>query len=190
MNAAARAPSLGAGIAAAAALSVAGAGLLAALTPFAGYGVALRFVVAALGLAYSLFVMAQSRERVGRVTTVALWIATATAAWLAHIPLAPYVLLHVGLVWLVRSLYRYGGLAPACGDFVLTALSVAIAVSAAGRSGSAWLALWCFFFAQAFVTLIPGLLGARDAGGTDSSTAFDRAQRAADAAVRRMSGAR
>jgi hypothetical protein len=151
----------------------------------------LRFVVAALGLAYILFVMAQSRERVGRVTTVALWSAAAAASWLAHWPLAPYVLLHVALVWLVRSLYGYGGLAPALGDLVLTALSVAVAVWAAGRSGSAWLALWCFFYAQTFVALIPRVLGARGGGEeADSITAFDRAHRAAEAAARRMSSAR
>jgi hypothetical protein len=147
-------------------------------------------VVAALGLGYVLFVMARSAERVGRLTTVALWLAIAAAAWLANLPLAGYVLVHAGLVWLVRSLYGYGVLAPALADLALTALSVAVAAWAAARSGSAWLALWCFFLAQAFAALIPAALGSRAAGTEpDSVTAFDRAQRAAEAAVRRLSGA-
>ena len=55
----------------------------------------------------------RSGERVGRITTVACWLAVASGAWLLGLPLVGYVLLHVGLVWLVRSLYHYSGVLPA-----------------------------------------------------------------------------
>jgi len=55
---------------------------------------------------------ARSGERVGRVTTIACWLAAACVAWLAGLPLVAYVLVHVGLAWLVRSLYYYSGVLP------------------------------------------------------------------------------
>jgi hypothetical protein len=188
MSAARRTPSLGAGLVAALVLSTCGAALLAALPPLVGHATALRAVVALLGLAYLLYAVGRSGERVGRVTTVACWIVIASAAWLSGLPLAGYVLVHVALFWLVRSLYYYSGLLPALVDLGLTVLGAAFAVWAAQRSQSAWLVLWCFFLVQAFHVLIPASLTQRDKRALDSSDeAFARAHRAADAAVRRLS---
>jgi hypothetical protein len=72
----------------------------------------------------------------------------------------------------------------------LSLLGAAFAVWAAQRSGGAWLAFWCFFLVQAFHVLIPPTLGAHARDSTDAADdAFARAQRAADAAVRRLSAA-
>src|SRR5690606_1811956 len=101
-----RSPSLLQGVVAALVLSLAGAALLAALTPVLGTGTALRAVVALLGLAYVLYLLSRSTERTGRITAVVLWAAAAAAAWAASPSLAVYVLLHAGMVWLVRSLYH------------------------------------------------------------------------------------
>jgi hypothetical protein len=188
MSAARRMPSLGTGLAAALVLSACGAALLAALTPWLGSGTALRLGVAALGFGYALYLIARSGERVGRLTTLAGWLAVAGVVWLAGLPLAGYVLAHLGLVWLVRSLYYYSGLMPAIADLGLTALGAAFAAWAALRSDSAWLALWCFFFIQAFHVAIPASLAhgaVRAARAADD--VFARAQRTAEAAVRRLS---
>ncbi len=181
-------PSLSAGIGVAFVASACGAALIAALAPWLGGGTAVRAVVALLGFAYVLYAIASSRERVGRITTVACWLAIACGAWLLSPPLAGYVLLHVGLVWLVRSLYFYSGLVPALADLGLSLLSAAFAAWAAQRSGSAWLALWCFFLAQAFHVLIPAsLMQSGKAAPDTADDAFARAHRAAEAAVRRLS---
>jgi hypothetical protein len=188
MSAARRMPSLGTGLAAAVVLSACGAALLAALTPWFGSGTALRLGVAALGVSYALYLMARSGERVGRLTTLAAWAAIASVVWLAGLPLAGYVLAHIGLVWLVRSLYYYSGVLPASADLGLTALGTAFAAWAALRSESTWLALWCFFFVQAFHVAIPAWLahGAAPAE-RPADDVFARAHRAAEAAVRRLS---
>jgi hypothetical protein len=188
MSAARRAPTLGTGLAAAVVLSACGAALLAALTPWLGNTAALRTAIAALGFTYALYLIAHSGERVGRITTLAGWVAFASVAWLADLPLAGYVLAHLGLVWLVRSLYYYSGVVPAAADLGLTALGAAFAAWASVRSESAWLALWCFFLVQAFHVSIPASL-ARGAAPARSPAddAFARAQRAAEAAVRRLS---
>jgi hypothetical protein len=187
----AKRPSLGLGIGSGLVLSVGGAAVLAGLWPLVGYGAALRVVVALLGLAYVLYVLGQSGERVGRVTTVAGWSVAAALAWASGLPFVAYVLVHVGLIWLVRSLYFYSGVLPALADLGLSALGAAFAVWAAQRSGSAMLALWCFFLVQAFHVLLPAAV--TDRGGTpavDAELKFNRAHAAAEAAIRRLSAGR
>jgi hypothetical protein len=179
------------GIGAAVLLSVSGAAVLAVLTPFIGTASALRFVIALLGFAYVLYVQSRSGERVGRITTIVLWLLAAAATWLAGVPLVGYVLVHAGLLWLVRSLYFYSGALPALLDLCLTALGLAFAVWAAGRSGSPLLALWCFFLVQALHVCVPAAIaGGAAARASDEEQAFNRAHRAAEAAVRRMSATR
>jgi hypothetical protein len=189
MSGARHRPSLGTGLAAALVLSACGAALLAVLTPWLGSATTFRFGVAALGFSYVLYLVARSGERVGRLTTLAGWAAVATVVALTDLPPAGYVLAHLGLVWLVRSLYYYSGLLPAIADLGLTALGAAFAAWAALRAESAWLALWCFFFVQAFHVAIPASLAAHDASKAEPPTddVFARAHRAAEAAVRRLS---
>ena len=191
MSAARRVPTLGNGLAAAFVLSASGAVLIAVLTPWLGSAPAARLAIAALGFSYALYAMAHSGERVGRIATIVCWAVAAGAAWVADLPLAAYVLAHLGLVWLVRSLYYYSGLLPALADLALTALGAAFAAWAALRLDSAWLALWCFFLVQAFHVSIPASLSSRrtNAAGTSPDDAFARAQRAAEAAVRRLTSA-
>jgi hypothetical protein len=186
MSAAREMPSLGAGVLAALVLSVCGAALLAVLAPWLGLGLGLRAVIAVLGFAYVLHAIGRSGERVGRITTLACWLAVASAAWLAGLPLAAYVLVHLGAVWLVRSVYYYSGLLPALADLGLTLLGAAVAVWTAQRTESAWLAFWCFFLVQAFHVAIPKSLAHRAALDAPDD-AFARAHRAAEAAVRRLS---
>jgi hypothetical protein len=183
--------SLGSGLGAALALSLSGAALLAAVGPPLGVGTALRLVIALLAFGYVLYLMAASGERVGRITTVVLWASIAGGTWLLGLPFGGYVLVHVGLIWLVRSLYCYSGVLPALVDLALSAVGVAFAVWAATRSHSAALAFWCFFLVQAFHVSIPAALAGRAKSRTaDEGRAFDRAHRAAEAAVRRLSEVR
>ena len=191
MSAPRRTPTLGFGLAIAFVLALCGASILAALTPFVGSGTALRAVVALLGFTYLLYVLGKSGERAGRVTTVVVWTVAAAFIWISGVPFVGYVLIHVGLLWLVRSLYFYSGILPAIVDLGLSLLAIAFAVWAAGRSGSALLAFWCFFLVHAFHVLIPSALfgdGKQHAGDDDLS--FNRAHHAAEAAIRRMSASR
>lgn len=187
-----RRPTVLRGIAVALGASLCGAALLAALPALFGPDAAARFVVALLALGYVVYVLADSAERTGRVTTVVVWAAAAAGAWIAEPPLGAYMLVHVGLVWLIRSLYRYSSVLTALADLALTALAAAFAVWAATRSGSAWLALWCFFLVQAFHAWLPPALGAKSLRNPrgDDSARFERAHRAAEAALRRLAETR
>jgi hypothetical protein len=193
-------PSLFHGVVAALVFSLCGAALLAALTPIVGAASALRAVVALLGLAYLLYLLGRSGERTGRITTVAVWSVATAAIWFAEPPLAVFVLLHACMIWLVRSLYHHSSVLSALGDLALSTLAVAFAAWAASRSGSVWLALWCFFLVQAFFALLPSPMGgaiggaigggARGGARVEDGEAFERAHRAAQAALRRLAETR
>jgi hypothetical protein len=179
---------VGRGVLAAVVLSACGAAVLAALTPPLGAAEALRLVTALLGLGYVVYSIGQSGQRIGRIATLVVWLVVAVGAWVAGLPVAAYVLVHIGFIWLVRALYFYSGVLPALVDLALTALGVAFAVWAADRTHSAAIAFWCFFLAQAFHALIPAALVAQSDSRAETD-GFDRAHRAAEAALRRLSGA-
>lgn len=191
MKTQAPATTLGGGVVAAALLAAAGAALLALLGPLAGAQTAARLVVALLGFAYVLYVLGQAQARVGRVTAVAIWMLVATTVWAAGLSWPYFVLVHVAMAWLVRALYLRANFVAALADLGLCVLGLALAVWAGQRTGSAFLAFWCLFFTQAFHVEIPAALGARASrNDEDTGLAFERAHRAADAALRRASTSR
>ena len=93
------------GVIVAAVLGFFASAIVATLTPFVGLGTVVRLLIPLLGLAYVLYLLSQSAERLGRVTTLTCWIAMTAVAWWATPPLTLYLLIHVGAVWLIRSLY-------------------------------------------------------------------------------------
>ena len=188
-------PSFFNGVIVAAVLGFFASAVVATLTPFVGFGAVLRLVIPALGLAYLLYLFSRSEDRVGRVTTLSLWSALAAVTWWVAPPLPMYLLIHVGAVWLVRSLYFYSGVLPALMDLGLSTLSVSATVWAITRSGSMFLATWCFFLVQAlFVAIPPSVKGeqkplrntaVRRNTAVESET-FENARRQADQALRQL----
>ena len=163
--------------------------LVATLTPFVGLGTVFRLVIAASGLAYLLYLFSRSEERVGRVMTISLWGVLAAITWWLAPPLPLYFLAHVAAIWLVRSLYFYSGVLPALMDLGLSALSISVSVWAITRSGSVFLATWCFFLVQAlFVTIPPSVKSKRKAQRNTAveSETFEHARRQADQALRQL----
>lgn len=163
--------------------------VVATLTPFVGLGAVVRLVIPALGLAYLLYLFSRSKERVGRVTTLTAWSALAAVTWWLAPPLPLYLLIHVGAVWLVRSLYFYSGVLPALMDLGISALSISATVWAITRSGSVFLATWCFFLVQALFVAIPPTVQRRQKAHQNTaaeSENFEHARRQADQALRQL----
>lgn len=182
-------PSFLQGVALAAVSGFVASALLATLTPFIGLGAVLRLVIPALGLGYLLYLFSRSNERLGRVTTLSIWIALTVITWWFAPPLPFYLLIHVTAIWLVRSLYFYSGVLPALMDLGISALSVSAAVWAITRSGSVFLATWCFFLVQAlFVVIPPSIKGKADDSGDPAhdNRNFEHARRQADQALRQL----
>lgn len=177
------------GVVVAAVLAFAASVVIGALTPFVGVGSIVRLVIPAISLAYVMYLLRSSTERVGRITTLSLWSALAVAVWWIGPPLPFYVLVHVGAVWLVRSLYFYSGIFPALMDLGLSAMSVTAFIWAASRTGSIFLAAWSFFLVQALFVVIPTTIARKKAPSSASVTdneSFDRARRQADQALQQL----
>ena len=177
------------GVIVAAVLGFFASAIVATLTPLVGLSTVVRLVIPLLGLAYLLYLLSRSAERLGRVTTLTFWTAMTAVTWWAAPPLPLYLLIHAGAVWLIRSLYFYSGGVPALMDLGLNALGVSAAVWAISRSGSIFLATWCFFLVQALFVAIPPSVQ-RKAQAQQNTPAdranFERAKRQADAALHHL----
>ena len=150
----------------------------------------LRGVIAMLGLAYTLYLLSRSGEYVGRVTTITLWGAMFCLSWFTAPSLLIYLLLHVGSIWLVRSLYYYSSALSALLDLGLCAMSLATALWASTHTGNIFLSIWCFFVGQALFIGIPASMKQQDEAPDRrpiDDEIFQRAHRTAEAAARRIS---
>lgn len=182
-------PSFFHGVIVAAVLAFFASAVIATLTPFVGFLHVIRFVIPALGLAYLLYLFSRSNERVGRVTTLSLWSALAAITWWVAPPLPLYLLIHVGAMWLVRSLYFYSGVLPALMDLGLSILSITAAVWAITQTGSVFLATWCFFLVQALFVAIPPAVKRKTGRARNTvidNEPFERARRQADQALTQL----
>ena len=185
-----RTPTFFEGVGLALAASLVGSATHTALSTVAGGGV-LRLVIAGLALGYVVYLLARSPGRVGRVTALAAWGGMAALLWLATPSVALYLLLHVGAIWLVRSLFFHSSLFAAAADLALGVLALAAGVWAVVHTGSLLLGIWCFFLVQSlFVAIPPSPARRSKADGQDREDPFEHAHRVAEAAVRRLSSVR
>ena len=181
------------GVAVAIGISLAGSILYTALTSLLPGSEILQPLIAGMGFTYVLYLFKRTPERVGRVVTLVGWSIAAAIGWFVSMPLTLYLLLHVGLIWLIRSLYFHSSLLPAMADLGLNTLALAAAFWAVVQSESLFLALWCFFLVQAlFVSIPPNL---KQSNGEKQAQKnrddhFLHAHRIAEAAVRKLSSIR
>ncbi|MCI0517844.1 MAG: hypothetical protein L0Y45_08430 [Woeseiaceae bacterium] len=174
-------------VAIAAILGFLASAFIAVLTPFVGVAAVTRLVIPGLALLYIHYLFSRNEEKTGRVTSIALWSAMTVIAWWLEPPLPFYLLIHVGAIWLLRSLYFYSGIVPSLMDMALSGLSIVAAIWALSRTGSVFLATWCFFLVQALFVAIPTSLAARPATTPVApNDEFERARRQADAALKQL----
>jgi hypothetical protein len=174
----------GVGVALAASLS--GAAGYTALSAAAGGVGMLRPVVAGLALGYLIYLLARTPVRVGRVAAFLAWCLTAVGLWLAAPPLALYLLLHVGMLWLIRAVFFHSSLVSALADLALALLALAAGIWALVQTGNLLLGIWCFFLVQAgFVAIPPGPEARRPGHEPSPGDSFEHAHRIAEAALRK-----
>jgi hypothetical protein len=181
------------GVVLAAILAFFASAVVAVFIPFVGVSTVARIVIPALAFTYLLYLFNRNSERTGRVITLAAWGAMTLITWWFAPALPFYLLIHVGAIWLVRSLYFYSGVLPALIDFGLSGLSVIVSIWAISRTGSVFLATWCFFLVEALFVLIPTMVhGDREPQSRERSRTptdhenFARAKRQADQALSQL----
>ena len=164
----------------------------AALTPLFGSDWVFRLIVAGLGLGYVLYLLYRSQERVGRVTTVMTWLVVSGLSWLFVSSLLLYLVAHLGMIWLVRSLYHQSGALTAIVDLTLNALALMGGVWALLHSGSLFLGVWTFFLVQALFVVMPlriGVAKSNDPPAQQRPDHFQQAYQNAETALRKLSSA-
>lgn len=181
-------PKIGNGVVVAAGLAFLATVLVTLLASLIGLATVIRITAPLLSLAYLLYLVRSSGVRTGRVVTFAAWAVFAACAWWWAPSLTFYLLLHAGAIWLLRSLYAYSSLVSALADLALSAFAVLAFAWAFSRTGSVFLATWCFFLAQALWVCIPAKLPGRRpvAAPVEDNTGFEQARRQADAALRQL----
>lgn len=172
----------------AAVLAFVASAVIATFTPFVGFRSVAYLVIPGLAFAYLLYLLRTSEERIGRITVLTLWSALAITTWWFSPPLAIYLLVHVGAIWLVRSLYFYSGVFPSLLDLGLSVTSISAFGWAIERTGSIFLGIWCFFLVQALFVVIPKSFTKSKATpervvGNDR---FDQAERQAKQALQKL----
>jgi hypothetical protein len=168
--------------------SIAGAAAYTTLSALTGGIGTLRPVIAGLALGYLIYLLVRTPVRVGRVTAFLAWCLAAVGLWLAAPPLVLYLLLHVGMLWLIRTLFFNSSLVSALADLALALLALAAGIWALVQTGSLLLGIWCFFLVQAgFVAIPPGPAARHPGRRPYQEDAFEHAHRIAEAALRKHS---
>lgn len=183
-------PSFIEGVVFALAVSTVGSVLLPVLSWTLPTATVLRLLIAGIGFSYVIYLLSRSDERIGRVTTIVTWSVAALAAWVFSPSIVIYALLHLALVWLIRSLYFYSSAISSLLDLGLNGFSLATALWVASWTGSFFLTLWCFFLMQTLFTAIPASWKSETVSerrSEDSSDRFEHAYHAAQSAVRKLS---
>jgi hypothetical protein len=183
-------PTFPEGVAVALAASLAGGAAFNALDLIFPGTSPLRLLIAGISLVYVIYLLGRSPERVGRVMTIAAWLTVAGVLWFTQPPLPLYLCLHLGAIWLIRSLYFYSSMLSALADLGLNSLALSAAIWAITRTNSVFLGLWCFLLVQALFIVIPKQAFRRSAANRAGQADTDRflhAYRNAEAAVRKLS---
>jgi hypothetical protein len=172
-------------------VSVFGAILFHLLSLLFSSDLVVRCLIAGASLIYIVWLIQQSGERVGLVTTVTVWALMSSALIWTELSLVYSLLVYIVFIWLVRSLYFYSSLLSSLVDMGLSFLSFSAALWAAAHTGNVFLSFWCFFLVQALCSAVPAHFKGRDSGypgaGPVLDDRFQAAYRTAEAALSKLS---
>ena len=147
------------------------------------------FAIPVITLIYLLLLFRQIRARTGQATLILFWSVLAAVIWILQLPLASTLVLHLGAVWLIRSVYLYRSVLGSLLDLLLCCLSLAMSLWCFYHTGSLFLSIWCLFLTQAFFVTIPTRFRRGGAVALNQATdkqKFDEAERNAVMALRRL----
>ena len=171
-------------------ISVLGSALFAVLTTFFSKFGVFQLVVTAISFCYITYLLLRSREVTGRMVIFTVWFSAAMLCLFFVNSILTFIMIHIIMIWLVRSLYYYTSIISAAIDLFLNVTSFVIATWTLGHTDSLFLALWCFFLIQALFVSIPvSFQKVRQSNHrhVKSDDRFERAYRIAEVAIRKLS---
>ena len=161
-----------------------------ALSTIVSDGIVIRLLISSFTGVYLLYLLSRSKDRIGRVSVLALWSILTLFLWLFWPSFTLFIVVNLIAIWLVRSLYFYTSLFSSFADLALNVFSIAIAFWAAINTDSLFLTIWCFFLCQALFVFIPHSLKPKKntvSPAINDAAKFNRAYQTAEAAVRKLS---
>jgi hypothetical protein len=167
--------------------SLIGSVLFYLLSAFVADSYLIRLLISFGSFSYILYLLNRGQTRLGRVSIIGLWVVISTVMLFYWPPASLFLLVHVAMLWIIRSLYFYSSVVSALADLGLNLLSIAAAFWAAQQTGSVFLSIWCFFLTQAMFVAIPKNLLASRQQKASPDDRFQTAQRAAQAALIKLS---
>lgn len=191
-------PTFNQGVVVALVLSLFGSALFSVFTPIFTNHSMLRVIIALVALGYILYLLNASQSRTGKVTCLSLWVLVAVSTWYLSPSILLYALIHIGMIWLIRSLFHYQSTLTSLIDFGLNTLSLIVALWAIEQTNSLFISLWTFFLMQALCMAIPSKchdalckipmdIALIDKQEHDGNDRFNRAFHSAQSALRRLS---
>ena len=149
----------------------------------------MQIFIALVSAVYIAYLMIRSHEKLGRLTVFTLWFAITLLSMVVSPSLAIFVLVQLGMIWIIRSLYYYNSVLAALADLGLMGLSIIVSLWAWWNTQSLLMAMWCFFLVQALFVLIPKQLSkpaSKDSHLQKASDRFEHAYLAAEQAARQL----
>lgn len=181
------APSFLRGVVVAVALSIAAAVAVPVFAPVTGLHDAFRLTVALVAAGYLVSLLRGGAGTAGVPTAAAIWLILAAILALLVQDVPAYVAAHTGLIWIVRSLLIHRSAGFAITDALLSGMALVAGALALSRTGSTFLAVWTFFFAQAAVAaLSAGRRTDANKDVPDPQAAFVQAEQQAERALERL----
>jgi hypothetical protein len=168
-------------------LSCAGSVLYVSLSQIVSPITALKSIIGIVALCYSGYLLARCRVMPGRVTIAVTWFLVAAACWFGNLTLSSFLLIQVGMIWVIRSLFYHRSPVGALLDLLINALSVFACVWAMVQSESLFMSLWCCFLVQALFVFIPAGFKPLATDNRPPDRQFQRAHQAAQAAIVKLS---
>ncbi len=163
----------------------------------------LQILIAGVSFSYVFYLLVRSREKVGKLTVVAVWGSVAILSWMFSPSILVTLFVHIGLIWLVRALYFYTSLILAFIDLGLILFAMAVGIWTLLYTNSLFLSVWCFFLLQSLFVLLPADLSgnsrkqklSRSTVETNSNESkkkdpFEQAHQTAQAALRQLAAQR
>lgn len=181
-------PSFAEGVLLALLLSMAASFLYATVTwVLSGIGV-IQLLITVISFSYMLYILVRSGEKIGRVVFMGLWFLISSVMWLFDIPLALFSLLHLMMLWVVRSLYFYSSIVSSLIDFSLIGLGLAFSTWSFYQTGSVFMSIWSFFLTQSLFVFIPEQIGAikNKRANVNNGGEFNQAFKNANNAIRKL----
>ena len=177
-------------VAVAIALSCAGSVLYISLSQIVSPITGLKCIIGIVSLCYSGYLLARCPAMPGRVTVAVAWFLVAAACWFGNLTLGSFLLIQVGMIWVIRSVFYHRSPVGALLDLLLNGLSVAASAWSMVHSESLFMSLWSFFLVQALFVAIPARFKPLAKGNRQPDRQFQRAHQAAQAAIAKLSSVR